>query len=265
MAKQAPKNSVKKNVTIFLVFIFVFFIILNIILLTFKLNRKDAVKEVKTTNSNYEYSPRFVNDINGTSVEMILPAVDNNQNGVGTVLRVQAVKGSGKTLVEIGNLLFWADTQSSIRTARDVAENITGISLDNVDLIYSVDANASVIGGPSAGAALTIATIAAIQGKKPRADVMITGTINHDGTIGPIGDVLQKAKVAKANRANLFLVPLLHSGEIVYETRDYCRNFGGTQFCTQETYPKRVDVSSEAGIEVKEVQDIEEAMRYFFE
>ena len=259
------QKTTKRNVLTFLIFIVVVFIILNIILLSFRLARNGVQTDKELKLESNAYSPRFISDFNTTSVEMILPAVDKDGNGVGTVLRVQATKGTGKTLVEIGNLLFWADTQSSIRTAKDVAENVTGISLSNIDLIYSVDANASVIGGPSAGAALTIATIAAIEGRKPRSAVMITGAINHDGTIGPVSGVLEKAKVAKDNGANMFLVPLLHSGEIVYETRDYCRNFGPTEFCTQETYPRKVDVSKEAGIEVNEVQDIKEAAEYFFE
>lgn len=258
------KKITKRNVLAFLIFIIIVFVILNLILFAFRLSRSEikSNKEIKLSGED-KYSPRFISDFNGTTVEMVLPAVDNDKKGVATVLRVQATKGTGRILVEIANLLFWADTQNSIRTARDVAENITGISLANVDLIYSVDANASVIGGPSAGAAITIATIAAIEGKKPRADVMITGTINHDGTIGPVGEVLEKAVIAKENGANLFLVPLLHSGEIVYETRDYCRNFGNTEFCTQETFPRKVDVSKESGIDVKEVQNIEEAMKYF--
>lgn len=265
MKKQEQKKLSRRNILAFLIFIVAIFVILNIILFSFRLSRQDVKSNDELRfNDNSVYSPRFIEDINGTSVEMILPAVDKDRKGVATVLRIQATKGTGKTLVEIGNLLFWADTQSSIRTARDVAENITGISLSNIDLIYSVDANASVIGGPSAGAALTIATIAAIEGKKPRTDVMITGTVNHDGTLGPVSEILEKATIAKANGANIFLVPLLHSGEIVYETREYCRNFGPTEFCTQETYPKKVDVGKETGLDVKEVQDIKEAMSYFF-
>ncbi|MBI2449101.1 hypothetical protein HYV49_02280 [Candidatus Pacearchaeota archaeon] len=259
------EEHVKRSLFAFIIFIIAIFIILNAVLFSFRLSGDNIKPNKEISFSSERYEPLFFNDFNGTTVEMLLPAVDSNKKGVATILRVQATKGDDKTLVEIGNLLFWADTQSSIRTARDVAENITGISLDDVDLIYSVDANASVIGGPSAGAAITIATIAAIQGKRPRADVMISGAINHDGTIGPVSEILEKANVAKANGAVLFLVPLLHSGEIVYETREYCRDFGSAEFCTQETYPRKIDVGKESGIEVREVQDIKEAMKYFFD
>ena len=62
--------------------------------------------------------------------------------------------------------------------------------------------------GPSAGAALTIATIAALKHDSIRSDVVITGTINADGTIGQIGGVLEKAQAAKDIGAKLFLVPV---------------------------------------------------------
>lgn len=202
--------------------------------------------------------------LNSTRAIAYLPAVDNEGNGVITLLVVEAVPGSGRTLVDIDNLLFWGDTQHSIRIAKKVASNVTGIDINNYDLVYNIYANASVIGGESAGAALALATIAALQNKSLREDVIITGTINHDGTIGPVQGILPKAKAAKENNASLFLVPLLQSREITYETREHCEKFGPTEFCTTEQIPKKVNISEEAGIEVKEIGKITEAMNYFF-
>ena len=61
----------------------------------------------------------------------------------------------------------------------------------------------------------------------------------------------------------VFLVPLLQSGDVVYETREHCEKFGFTEICSSETFPKKVDVTEEAGIEVVEVENIEEALKYF--
>jgi uncharacterized protein len=205
----------------------------------------------------------FFSNENATFVKMKLPAVDAEGMGVSTLLTVEAVQGTGKTLVDIENLLFWADTQHSIRMARLVANNFTNVSIDNYDLVYNVEANASVIGGPSAGAAITIATIFALGGKKPREDVMITGTVNHDGSIGPVSTILEKAKASKETGATLLLVPLLQSRDVIYETRKHCQKFGPMEMCTQETIPKKIDVSKEAGIEVVEVSSIGEALKYF--
>ena len=192
-----------------------------------------------------------------------IPAVDENGNGVATLLDVQLVPGYGRVLTNIDTLLFWIDTQNSIRTARFVAENITGTDLSNIDMIYTITAKAAVIEGGSAGAALTIATIAAIKNETINPNVMITGTVNHDGTIGPVGEIVAKAEVAKSLGINIFLVPLSQSIQIKYESKKYCENIGFSEICTIETIPYKVDVSDHVGIDVIEVTTIDEAMGYF--
>ncbi|MEM5812286.1 MAG: S16 family serine protease [Candidatus Aenigmatarchaeota archaeon] len=210
--------------------------------------------------------PRVPVEINASNVSFVsitVPAVDQEGNGVSTILDVQIAPGSGKTLVNVDKLLFWTDTQNSIRTAKKVAEEVTNTSLESYDIIYTITANASVIEGPSAGAALTIATIAAIQNRQINSSVMITGTINHDGTIGPVGEIIAKAQAAKEIGAELFLVPLSQSAQITYESRRYCEKIGFTQICTIEQIPQKVDVSEKVGIRVKEVRTIQEALEYF--
>ena len=200
---------------------------------------------------------------NVSFASIAVPAVDEQGNGVATNLDVQVVPGSGKTLTNVDKLLFWTDTQNSIRTAKSVAEQVTNKTLDNYDIIYTINANASLIEGPSAGAALTIATIAAIEKKALNTSVMITGTINHDGTIGPVGGIVEKAIAAKSIGAELFLVPLSQSTQITYEPKRYCEKIGFSQICTVEQIPSKVDVSEQAGIQVKEVKDVQDALGYF--
>ncbi len=212
----------------------------------------------------YIYKPYGV--LEGSNVSyasVMVPAVDQNGRGVATILDVQAVRGYGRTLTNIDKLLFWTDTQNSIRTARFVAENITGVNLSNYDLIYTIKANATVIEGASAGAALTVATVAVLEEKEINTTVMMTGTINHDGTVGPVSEILAKAMAAKAVGANLFIVPLAQSTQITYESEKYCEQIGWSQICTIEQIPKKVDISEQADIEIIEVQTIEEALEYF--
>ncbi len=192
-----------------------------------------------------------------------IPAVDEEGNGVVTSMSVQIVPGMGRILANIDRLLFWVDTQNSIRTAKDVASEITGVDLSQYDIIYTIKANASVIEGPSAGAALTIATIAAIEQREINPGVMITGSVNHDGTIGPVGEILAKARAAADLGAEIFLVPLLQGSQVTYKTEKYCEQIGISQICTMETRPVTVDIEKEAGIEVVEVKDINEALKYF--
>jgi uncharacterized protein len=192
-----------------------------------------------------------------------LPAVDEEGNGLTTLLHVQLSPGSGRVLANIDRLLFWTDTQNSIRTARKVAADITGVNLSNYDIIYTVETNATSVEGPSAGSALTIATIAAIKGAKINDSVMITGTVNHDGTIGPVGNIMPKAVAAKSAGASLLLVPLMHSSQITYTTKKYCEDIGISKICTTEQVPDTISISDEAGINIIEVNTIEEALGYF--
>ncbi|MEM5843970.1 MAG: S16 family serine protease [Candidatus Aenigmatarchaeota archaeon] len=194
---------------------------------------------------------------------MYIPAVDSEGNGVVTKLIVEAKPGTGRVLVDINQLLFWVDTQHSIRVAQKVAQNYTKIDLSNIDLIYAIETNASVIGGPSAGAAMTIATIALIENKTLNQSVMITGTINSDGSIGPVGEIVAKAKAAKDIGAKLFLVPLGQAIQTYYKPIEHCERFGPVTYCSTEYRPEKIDVSKEVGISVKEVSNIQEALQYF--
>lgn len=196
--------------------------------------------------------------------EIKIPAVDSEGNGVIIDLTVEVLPGRGRTLTDIDNLLFWVDTQHSIRKARKIAINVTKMDLSNIDLIYTIYANASVIGGESAGAAITIATIAAIQNKRINNSVIMTGQINHDGSLGPVSAIVEKANASKKENATLFLVPLLQSRDVIYETKKHCEKIGWTEFCTIEQVPKKVSVEDVVDIRVREVGDIREAMKYFF-
>lgn len=197
------------------------------------------------------------------SATINLAAVDDQGNGVIVKLNVQAIPGNGRILTNIDNILFWIDTQYSIKVAESVAENITGADLSNTDLIYTIETNASVIEGGSAGAALTIATIAVLDNKTLPSDIMITGTINPDGTIGPIGGVLAKAKAAKDIGVKTFLVPEGQGSQVNYIPEKKCKQVGPITFCSTEYKAQRIDVSKDIGIDLKEVSTISDALKYF--
>ena len=65
------------------------------------------------------------------------------------------------------------------------------------------------IGGPSAGLAFTLSVIDALTPEPLTGtlDVAATGTIHHDGTVGPIGGVSQKSHAVIRAGTDLFLVP----------------------------------------------------------
>ena len=202
-------------------------------------------------------------DGNSTSSSIGVPAVDEEGNGVVTTLNVQISTGSGKILTDIDKLFFWVDTQNSIRTGTKVAEEFTKKDLSKYDIVYSVRANASVIEGGSAGAALTIATIAALENKTLNKSVMMTGTINVDGSIGPIGEVFAKAVAAKDVGAKLFLVPEGQGSTRVYKPQKNCYKEDYVEICETKTTSEKIFISKDVGIEVKEVANIKDAVKYF--
>ncbi len=199
------------------------------------------------------------------SAVLKLPAVNSNDTGVSAYLTVNAKKGTGGIFLDVSNVLTKEDTQNSARMAAAFAEKHESISSDTVDLFYNIRAFAPVIEGPSAGAALAITTIAALRNETPASDVMITGTINHDGTIGPSGKIMEKAKAAKEAGARLFLVPVgsVSSLQANYTESEYCQKWGDYEYCQPEFTPKIINVSEEAGIQIIEVATVNEALKYF--
>jgi uncharacterized protein len=218
-----------------------------------------SIQPTEKIVTKYVYEP---SNISFSQAEIGLAAVDQNGNGLITPLIVQVKAGDGKILTNIEKLLFWVDTQQSIQTAKQVAENVTKIDVNKYDIIYTVESNSTLVGGPSAGAALTIATIAALENKKIKSDVLMTGTINPDGTIGEVGGILEKAQAAKALGAKLFLVPEGQGTETYLKPDENCIQRSGFIFCTTKYTETTINIGKSAGIEVIEVANVTEAMKY---
>jgi len=63
------------------------------------------------------------------------------------------------------------------------------------------------VDGPSAGALMTIGVIAAARGDTFKTDVAMTGAINPDGSIGPVGGIPHKIEGAAAKGIKLMMIP----------------------------------------------------------
>jgi len=100
------------------------------------------------------------------------------------------------------------DTQISTRYANRVACDYLDEECDDRDFFYTIRAGSTIVGGPSASAALTVLTIAALKGVEPRNDTVMTGTINSGGSIGPVGGVYNKALAAEKANFTKMLIPL---------------------------------------------------------
>ncbi len=82
---------------------------------------------------------------------------------------------------------------------------------DQVDYTYPFPVSIDVtnIGGPSAGLAMTLGVIDALTGDSVTGNhtVAVTGTIDSQGNVGPVGGVPQKTVAVENAGATIFLVP----------------------------------------------------------
>lgn len=174
----------------------------------------------------------------------------------------------GRILIET-NPFVEPDTQYSANTAVKVAENITKIPMSNKEIIFSFDTGSLVIGGPSAGAAMTLLMISALTGRQIEEDVMITGTISPDGRIGPISNVVEKSDAAGMNKTKILLVPPSQRTLTYYDRKIVEKKVDGKTVSTPVYISRNLDINQYTretyNMSVKEVTDIEDVMGYMLE
>jgi len=117
-------------------------------------------------------------------------------------------------MIAIGFRRGGADRAVTLKTAAgpDGVARI-GVQLQTNDLKYDfpvdVDIETGLVGGPSAGLAFTLALIDDLtEGELTGGrNVAVTGTIDAEGNVGPVGGVAQKTVTARRAGAIAFLVP----------------------------------------------------------
>ncbi|MGI0047173.1 MAG: S16 family serine protease [Nitrosotalea sp.] len=189
-------------------------------------------------------------------------------NYQGTVLKITVDVRDGTGLVLVNTAIpTGVDFQSSAHTAVAVAENVTGIDLTKKDVIFSVNSGNNqtlqAVDGGSAGGAMTVLLISELLGKTINNHVLMTGTIQPDGTIGPIGAAAEKADAAGQYGAKIFLVP---QGQAVTSVQNCTQQNEGPviyQSCTTEQKPLSPMMESKYGMQVIEINTIQDALKYF--
>ena len=133
------------------------------------------------------------------------------------------------------------ELQTSLETAILVAENTLRLSLENIDVILTIksEEEIDIVDGPSAGAAITVVLMAAIQNETINHNVYITGTISSDGTIGRVGGLLEKALAVAENGAEEFLVPPRQSIVEGTSIEEYLRQQGYNTTVTEVSTIRR--------------------------
>ncbi len=128
-------------------------------------------------------------------------------------------------------------------TAAAVATLLSSADPSTIDIKYTVESN---IDGPSGGAVLTVATLAAIRGATLDPKVTMTGTISPDGTVGAISGVPLKLRGAAKAGYRKVLLPM-----------DNLTSSGDAQTSDM------IELGRTLGLEVIGVKDVSEAYGQF--
>lgn len=148
----------------------------------------------------------------------VIVEVDGTEVGlpsdIGGVLRGHVPGEDLEVTVERGKDAERVTEQVELtESAQEPGRPALGVSVDPVnpglDSEVRVEVDSGDVTGPSAGLAWTLAIIDRLTpGSLTRGrDVAVTGTINADGTIGPIGGIVQKVAAVKRAGVTEFLFP----------------------------------------------------------
>ncbi|MEM4261758.1 MAG: S16 family serine protease [Candidatus Diapherotrites archaeon] len=173
-------------------------------------------------------------------------AVTTEGQGLVATLHLEIEKGQGKIWTNVSPLVG-TSTQNAEITAVNVAKKYFK-DVDNYDYKFSIKSSASVVDGPSAGAAMALLVISMLTDKELPKNVSISGTITQNGQIGPVGGIYEKAKEASKTGIKLFMIP---KGEAIQTKKD--NGIGSVNLI--EYAPK------EWGMKVVEVKNIDEALK----
>ncbi|WOX55872.1 MULTISPECIES: S16 family serine protease [unclassified Methanoculleus] len=154
------------------------------------------------------------------------------EEGAMVNVSVEVVPGKGRVLVQTTprmGIVF----QDAANLAVDVAANRSRVDLAGSDIIFSIQGpeEVSEVDGPSAGALMTMLLLSVLEGFSLNESVTVTGTIDADGHIGPVGGVLEKAAAAAASGKTLLV--LSEENDQVVDRRDDARSFGGLRIMRQ--------------------------------
>ncbi len=189
-------------------------------------------------------------------------STDEGDEGILLGAQVIVTNGTGHVFVDT-NPYTQVDLQGSARLAAMVASDVLEIDERKYDFYYIIDITSPIIGGPSAGGALTVATIAALNNWTLKKGVVMTGMINPDESIGPVGGIPFKLEAAAAeNGTTLFLVP---EGQSTVTVRKAITRMKGTLIISEdkEETIDVVELGRKLNVTVKEVSTIQEAVLAF--
>ncbi|MCJ7428823.1 MAG: hypothetical protein MUP66_00360 [Candidatus Nanohaloarchaeota archaeon QJJ-5] len=197
-----------------------------------------------------------------TTTVNIATVTENGQGSISTV-SIDISEGNGRVRLDTDPFID-LDTQASGRTAKQIAEQYTQTSLAEKDITIRFNIDAAQLGGPSAGAAMTLGIIAAIQNRTVPDTAVITGTIQPDGRIGRVGGILEKAMAAGTAGKKTFLVPEGQSSITYYTRKNNSQPDPFGRYSADDYTVQQVDITTmtaQYDMQTIEVSTIEDAVQ----
>jgi uncharacterized protein len=179
------------------------------------------------------------------SVPIIGVSTRDRIGEVGT-LKVRPLDDTDQIFINI-HPFSTPDIQYSSQVASQVAHELIDLKSEFKGFLIDYDMDTVLLGGPSAGAATTVAKYAALTEKQIKKGVAITGTINPDGTIGRVQDIFEKTFAASEAGFHTMLIPDGQSKIVMtpYKTGDSITyQFDFVEFAKKEWNIDVIEVSN---------------------
>ena len=141
---------------------------------------------------------------------------------LGSVIEIEAISFPAKK--EGQGTIRFNDTagsmaKDSVFNAASVVRKVTGQNLSNFDLHINV-VGGGRIDGPSAGTAITLAIISAIENKPISQNIAITGEISIQGRVKAVGGVPEKIYGAKQAGIKKVIVPKENAKDVTQQLKN---------------------------------------------
>lgn len=190
-------------------------------------------------------------------------AVKSGESPEGVVINITISINPGSGRVFVSTTPFTEiDMQGSAQLSALTACDLLGIDFTKYDFFYIIEADAPIVGGPSAGAVMTIATISALKNLSLNEKVYMSGMIYPDGFIGPVGGLNYKLEAVAKDGGKIFLIP--HGQKVVLVQEKVVRKVGMINIIsTNYREVDLVEYGRQLGVDVFEVATINDALKYF--
>lgn len=144
------------------------------------------------------------------SVRYYLPAVDASDGGLIVPIEFEFSEGNGELFVDLAGVEVRHDLQLALREARETATRLAdGTLAETTTRVTFEPPNADILAlrGKSWEAGLTVALVASLRQQSLPRETLITGIVDDEGTLLPVGGIEGKARAARTFGARELLVP----------------------------------------------------------